>query len=184
VASAQPAFARPAARTGSTPAACAARAHLPEPAAPDCLHRPTPPGPRAASPEPPRRGPRSAAPEVPSIDELPSGQTQAFACARRPGRAFSTDRCQPVENTRHRPQAPPYPDGLDGPRAEKPASPFDRNRVATQNRTNWAAGLTPVATPRSQLGRARELTRSWEGQAQTRSAPTNFCDRKAARAIE
>lgn len=72
VASARPAFARPASRTDPTPTACAVRAHLLKPAAPDCLHRPTPPGPRAASPELPRRCPGSAAPEVPSIDELPS----------------------------------------------------------------------------------------------------------------
>jgi len=57
------------------------------PAAPDCFHSLTPPGPRAASPEPPRRSPRSAAPEVPSIDGLP------FSAPRlSPGSTFQVGR--------------------------------------------------------------------------------------------
>lgn len=47
----------------------------PEPfAQPSC-----PPGPRAASPDSPRREPRSAAPKVPSIDESPSRPRRALA---------------------------------------------------------------------------------------------------------
>jgi hypothetical protein len=51
-------------RHGRGPAACAARLH---------------PGPRAASPDAPRRAPGSAEPEVPSIDEPPSVAWRAFA---------------------------------------------------------------------------------------------------------
>jgi hypothetical protein len=38
-----------------------------------------------------------------------------------------------------------------------PCLPCDRNWAETQNIANWAAGLTPVAAPASQRGRAREL---------------------------
>jgi len=99
----------------------------------DCSHSPTPPGPRAASPEPPRRSPRSAAPEVPSIGKLPSGQARAFTRAIHSGRALSTSCCQAVDNARRRFQASPYPDSLDVPRAKKPASPLPRNRAEAQH---------------------------------------------------
>jgi len=129
--------------------------------APDCFHSPTQPGPRAASPEPPRRSSRSAAPEVPSIDELPSRPAQAFTRAVRPGRAFSTSCCQAVENARRRFQAPPYPDSPDVPRAKKPASRPHGDRAEAQNPASWAAGLTPATAPATQLERARELAKSW-----------------------
>jgi len=74
VASARPAFARPAVQTDA--AICLCRSRLPaRNEAPTCLRR----GmlqPRAASPEFPRRNPGSAAPEVPSINELPSGESK------------------------------------------------------------------------------------------------------------
>jgi len=59
-------------------------------------------GPRAASPETPRRGSRSAAPEVPSIEKPPNSRDQAFAWFRASDGALSTDCHQPVENARRR----------------------------------------------------------------------------------
>lgn len=59
----------------ATPAAYAAHASLYEPARWTALTAQRDRGPRAASPEPPRRSPRSAAPEVPSIGELPFWQS-------------------------------------------------------------------------------------------------------------
>lgn len=47
-----------------------------------------PPGPRAASPDSPRRDPRSAAPEVPSTDEPPSRTHSAFALRAPSGEVF------------------------------------------------------------------------------------------------
>jgi hypothetical protein len=57
-------------------------------------------GPRAASPDFPRRRSGSAAPEVPSIDEPPGFRPKAFALHRPVGRTLSTGCHQPVDNTR------------------------------------------------------------------------------------
>jgi hypothetical protein len=130
---------------------------------PNCSRSPTPPGPRAASPRSPRRDPRSAAPEVPSIGELPSRQTQAFTgldlqVGNSPqvvanlwetlGAAFRLIRIPMVLTYRGR---------------RSPCLRCGCNWAETQNNTNGAARLTPVAAPATQLGRARELTGSWGG---------------------
>jgi hypothetical protein len=120
-------------------------------------------GPRAASPESPRRDPRSAAPEVPSVDELPSERFQAFAWLARPRRVFPQAVASMWKTLGAASRLLHDPAALTYRGRRRPRLRYDQHWAETQHFANWAAGLTPAAAPASQHWRTRELTSGWKG---------------------